>query len=98
MKWPPAHEEAREEFSEAVAYLRDKVSKHLAKRFTLRAMDTVRRARRFPESGPPIGRYARRMQIGRFSYDLIYLPESDDIYIVAIAHHKRRPGYWRRRL
>lgn len=67
MKWPPAHEDARKEFKEAVAYLREKVSKHLARRFTLSAMDTVRRARRFPESGSPIGRHSRRMQIGRFS-------------------------------
>jgi mRNA-degrading endonuclease RelE of RelBE toxin-antitoxin system len=33
-----------------------------------------------------------------FSYNLVYVVESDEIVILAVAHHKRRPGYWRGRL
>jgi len=29
---------------------------------------------------------------------IIYLGERNEIVIVAVAHHKRRPGYWLRRL
>lgn len=99
MNWPPAHPEAREEFVRAVAYFRDQVSKALARRFTLKTMSTLGRARQFPMSGSLIGEKARRMPIRPFSYDLTYLPEYEgDIYIVAIAHHRQRPGYWRSRM
>ncbi|MFO7903730.1 MAG: type II toxin-antitoxin system RelE/ParE family toxin [Pirellulaceae bacterium] len=99
MTWPPAHHEAREDFRSAVAYFRNEVSNALAQRFALQAMSTVRRARQFPSSGSPIGGEARRMPIKPFSYDLVYLPAFEgDIYIVAFAHHRRRPGYWRARL
>ncbi len=33
-----------------------------------------------------------------FGYSLIYLPGEKDLQIVAVAHHKRRPGYWTERL
>lgn len=98
MKWPPAHESAREEFREIVQYLRTNVSANLARRFTLSAMETVQVARDFPESGSPIGIEARRLRIRPFSYDLIYLAEGDEIYIIAFAHHRRQPGYWTVRL
>ena len=33
-----------------------------------------------------------------FPYLLVYVVDADDITIVALAHVKRRPGYWRNRL
>ena len=33
-----------------------------------------------------------------FPYAVLYLEEADHIAIYAIAHFKRRPGYWRERL
>lgn len=90
---------ARKEFDHILAYLLANVSKSLARRFVLEAMQTVRRARQLPYSGSPIGQEARRMRIAPFSYDLVYLPEMEgDIYILAFPHHRQRPGYWRTRL
>lgn len=40
----------------------------------------------------------RRKVLHRFPYRLYYVLESEKIRIVAIGHHKRRPGYWVRRL
>ena len=34
----------------------------------------------------------------RLPYSIIYDDRGIDIRIVAFAHHKRRPGYWRKRL
>ena len=34
----------------------------------------------------------------RLPYSIIYDDRGADIRIVAIAHHKRKPGYWRKRL
>jgi hypothetical protein len=40
----------------------------------------------------------RRCRARVFPYAVLYTIEADYILIVAIAHGKRRPGYWRHRL
>ncbi|MBF0502389.1 MAG: type II toxin-antitoxin system RelE/ParE family toxin [Candidatus Riflebacteria bacterium] len=50
-----------------------------------------------PESSPLIGRRVRRKYLWRFPYNLIYAILPDRIRIVACAHQKRRPFYWRKR-
>lgn len=41
----------------------------------------------------------RKVQLKRFSeYGLIYTVIEDTFWIVAVAHAKRRPGYWIARL
>ncbi|MBI4862270.1 MAG: type II toxin-antitoxin system RelE/ParE family toxin [Candidatus Riflebacteria bacterium] len=39
----------------------------------------------------------RRYLMRRFPFSVIYRVESDHVLIVALAHAKRRPGYWRKR-
>lgn len=34
----------------------------------------------------------------RFPFSIIYLDEPDAVSIVAVAHNKRKPGYWKHRL
>ena len=36
----------------------------------------------------------RRRVLRRFPYSIFYVVDPDVIIIVALAHHKRRPGYW----
>jgi hypothetical protein len=33
-----------------------------------------------------------------FSYSIVYTLEDDDVFIIAVRHHRRRTGYWRSRL
>jgi plasmid stabilization system protein ParE len=33
-----------------------------------------------------------------YPYSLVYFVENDVINVVAVAHDKKRPGYWRKRL
>ena len=49
---------------------------------------------RFRKFDPP----ARRHLSAQFPYAVIYLEKPDHIWIVAVMHLKRRPGYWRQRL
>jgi toxin ParE1/3/4 len=35
--------------------------------------------------------------LNRFPFALIYRIERDEVQILAVAHHSRRPGYWRER-
>ena len=40
-------------------------------------------------------RGVRRLRVGRFPYNAIFTQRDGDIEVLAFAHHKRRPGYWR---
>jgi plasmid stabilization system protein ParE len=44
------------------------------------------------------GRRLRRLLVPRFPYGLLYRVEDERIFIVAVAHFSRRPGYWRSRI
>ena len=55
------------------------------------------------ETSPEIGlRFStdgltRRTLVARFPYQVVYRLRPAEIVIVAIAHLKRRPGYWKNR-
>ena len=55
-----------------------------------------------PEIGSPVMGVAagrlRRMTVPRFPYHVIYEVRPAEIVVVAVAHAKRRPGYWQARL
>jgi plasmid stabilization system protein ParE len=40
----------------------------------------------------------RKKVLSHFSYNIFYAIEADVIVIVAVAHQRRRPNYWRARL
>ncbi|MGA9776836.1 MAG: hypothetical protein ACLPRE_00720 [Limisphaerales bacterium] len=49
---------------------------------------------RFCRFDPPARRHFSR----DFPYAVIFLNKPDPVWIVAVMHMKRRPGYWRERL
>jgi toxin ParE1/3/4 len=51
-----------------------------------------------PRRWPEYLHGTRRFILQRFPFSVIYFDEPDVVNIVAVAHHKRRPGYWRRRI
>lgn len=65
-----------------------------------RLFDAVANALALIESHPEIGsprrgRYlARQLNVRGFPYAVAYRIRPDDVYIVAVAHMSRRPGYW----
>lgn len=65
-------------------------------------LDDVQRGidnlREHPNLGQSIGRDLRRLLLHRFPFSLIYAAEADGILIIAVAHHGRRPGYWKSRV
>jgi len=40
----------------------------------------------------------RRVVLQRFPFFIVFLDWQEEIYIVAVAHTKRRPGYWKGRV
>ena len=58
---------------------------------------------RMPRAGAPVPRLppdlpVRRAPVKRFPYLVVYLETETAIRVLAVAHDKRRPGYWRARL
>ena len=39
----------------------------------------------------------RRFILSRFPFSVVYRANSDGVLVVAFAHSRRRPGYWRNR-
>jgi len=52
-----------------------------------------------PEIGSPRRGHpaARQLTVRGFPYVVAYRVRPSDLYVVAVAHAKRRPGYWRNR-
>jgi len=70
----------------------------LAERAFLDAVDhAVEAIIAAPHRWPSHRTGTRRYVLPEFPYSVVYLVE-DVISIVAVAHDKRRPGYWRERL
>jgi toxin ParE1/3/4 len=40
----------------------------------------------------------RKCFVRRFPYTIFYLELAEQIWIAAVAHQRRRPGYWRNRM
>jgi toxin ParE1/3/4 len=49
----------------------------------------------FPQIGRTLDRMHRSIPLQRFSFSLAYRISAGEIIIVAVAHNRRRPGYWR---
>ena len=46
----------------------------------------------------PVDLPVRTMAVTRFPYHVVYLEHDSHIRILALAHDRRRPGYWKTRL
>ncbi len=91
------HPEAEAEFLSASQFYGAQTQK-LGLDFISAVERGCRRLLEFPNAGHPFGRRLRRLLLPRFPYGLLYRVEPDRIYIVAVMHLSRRPGYWRSRL
>jgi len=58
----------------------------------------VARIEEFPEGWPSHVAGTRRYILRRFPFSVVYHRRGAEIEVVAIAHHGRRPGYWKGRI
>ena len=88
---------AGEEVLQATAYYRDQ-SNLVAEGFLEDLAKATVLLQQFPRTGAPIEGDVRRLVLSTYPYQLVYRVEGDEIRAYAVAHLKRRPGYWRQRL
>jgi plasmid stabilization system protein ParE len=54
----------------------------------------IQRIRVAPERYPTAEHGTRRIVLEQYPFTAFYLMRREEIFVVAVAHQKRRPGYW----
>jgi plasmid stabilization system protein ParE len=88
---------AQRELDEAIEHYNGE-EPGLGDAFLVETLAAIERIRRFPDGWHPMSLNLRRCLLRRFPYGLIYGRDGADVVIVAVAHTRRRPGYWRDRI
>jgi toxin ParE1/3/4 len=92
------HPEARLELAQAIEYYRA-ISALLSREFYEEFKLVIQDVTEFPESARQVSDIGvRRKQMSRFPYALFYVIDPDALYVVAVAHERRHPDYWKYRL
>lgn len=91
------HPEADNEFTEELQYYSE-ARAGVASRFRENIEHAVARAAANPDGGKPSFAETRSMRVKDFPFDVVYLSSFDELFVVAIAGHRREPGYWLPRL
>ena len=56
--------------------------------------NAISKIREAPNTFPLADHGTRKFVLLRFPFNIFYLTRETEIVIVAVAHQKRRPGYW----
>lgn len=91
------HREAKAELDAEISYY-NHIRDGLGDEFVNEVEKTFRRIQKMSRTGTPLANGFRRMRVERFPFWVIYREEKDRIWIIAIEHGRRRPGYWARRM
>ncbi len=88
---------AKRDFREATAWYAER-SIEVADRFVAEVTRTLELIEAFPLTGGAVPGVAdaeiRRLPVHNFPYHVVFLRLPDRIAVLAIAHDRRKPGYW----
>jgi plasmid stabilization system protein ParE len=91
------HPEAEQELYEAAARYESQIPE-LGLRFADEVERVVRLLLEHPELGSRLNDELRHFVLRRFPFSVVYAVVADIVYVVALAHGSREPGYWRPRV
>lgn len=91
------HPAAADELSEAASFYAERAHKELGLAFIAEFERSINLLSDSPELGAVWRGTARRLPVRRFPYSVIYRLIGETIQVLAVAHHRRRPGYWKKR-
>jgi toxin ParE1/3/4 len=93
------HAQASSELNDAIDFY-ERQRRGLGREFADEVKSAAQRIKDSPEAWTVVStdEHLRRCRTHRFPYGLIYQLQNDRIVIFAVAHLRRRPGYWRDRL
>lgn len=90
------HPEAVTELNNAVDYYEEQGT-GLGIDFIKEIQKGIDMISRFPDSWQQISVSTRRLIIKKFPYGIIYMSYDKVLYIIAVMHLNRKPGYWKTR-
>jgi toxin ParE1/3/4 len=90
------HEAAEIEINEAADFY-DLESPGLGTVFIDEIQGAVEKIAAFPDAAPLIRESVRIKALIKFPYVLVYSVRPEEVRLLAVAHQKRRPFYWRGR-
>jgi plasmid stabilization system protein ParE len=91
------HPEAQAEYLDALRWYRERSSAS-AVRLEAEVTRSVEKIRQAPERWARYFEEYRRFLLHQFPFEIAYESSPHQIFILAIAHTHRRPGYWKTRL
>ena len=89
------HPDARAELLDAATYYEERADQ-LGGQFIDEAHRVVDLLVGSPGLGAPVTGQPglRRWRLRRFPYYVVYREQGEQLYVLAVAHERRRPGYW----
>jgi toxin ParE1/3/4 len=91
------HPEAFQEMFETARFYESKAP-GLGLDFLNSVEQSTRRMFEFPSLGPVERANIRRRIVPGFPFVILYELHQDSLFIAAVMHQRRKPGYWRERL
>lgn len=91
------HPEAESDLREAAEYYRAHAGAPIAQAFLGEFERSMTLLLEHPLLGTQWLHDKRCLFMGRFPYSIIYTLVAREIHVLAVAHQRRRPGYWRKR-
>jgi mRNA-degrading endonuclease RelE of RelBE toxin-antitoxin system len=90
------HESADEELNAAALFYESRET-DLGQEFLKELSISFNRIREYPYSYSIVFEEYRRCVMARFPFSVVYRIEEESVLVFAVAHLRRRPGYWRNR-
>ena len=90
------HPEAEADYLNSLAWYRDR-NFSTAERFEDAFWHAIRAVEEAPERWPVYFSHFRRYTLHQFPFSLVYRVEHSRVFVLAVAHGRRRPGYWKDR-
>jgi hypothetical protein len=79
-------------------YADNDAPKRIIDNFYFRVEATIEQIMEYPQLYSRRKHGARHAPLIKFPYSIVYLDKPEMIYIVAVAHNQRKPGYWKHRI
>ena len=90
-------DEALADLEAAVDWYLDALAFAAAEDFASEVEQTIRLLESFPNAGIEASHKTHVFTLSKFPYRLVYRTEPDHIRIIAVAHQRRKPRFWRGR-
>ena len=82
------------ELQDAVDFYTDRANRELGLAFVAEFERAANMVLENPTRGALFRGTRRRFLLRRFPYSIIYQVATDELRVIAVAHHRRRPAYW----